>query len=129
MAKKKVLVVDDEVDFLEILINRLAANNYAVVTANDGESALLKWKSEKPDAILMDIMMPHIDGLTVLKTIREEDKAIPIFIITAFSNEERVKIANKFNANGYIIKTADLQTEIEKITATIEVAGKYKTKK
>lgn len=129
MAQKKILVVDDEVDFLEILTSRLAANKYDVVTANDGESALVKWKKEKPDAVLLDIMMPHVDGLTVLKKIREEDKHIPIFIITAFSNEERVQFANKLNANGFIIKTSDLQQEIDKITATIEVAAKFKAKK
>jgi len=126
---RKILVVDDEVDFLEILTSRLAANKYDVVTANDGESALLKWKKEKPDAVLLDIMMPHIDGLTVLKKIREEDKYLPIFIITAFSNEARVQFANKLNANGFIIKTSDLQQEIDKITATIEISAKFKAKK
>jgi DNA-binding response OmpR family regulator len=127
MGKKKILVVDDEVDILEIIKFRLEAKNYTVITANDGETALSKWKKEKPDALVLDIMMPHIDGLSVLKKIREEDKKLPIFIITAFSNEERIKIAKEYNANGFIIKTGDLQKEIDKITTTVEIAEKYKT--
>ena len=129
MAKRKILVVDDEIDFLEMMRLRLEANDYSVVTASEGNEALEKFKKERPVAVLLDILMPGMDGIDVLKKMRREDTKIPIFIITAFSNEERVKIANKFNANGYIIKTSDLQQEIEKITATIDVAGKFKAKK
>lgn len=127
MKKKKILVVDDEVDFLEILKKRLTVNNYDVVTASSGEDALNKFKKENPNAILLDIMLPGMDGLGVLKKIREENKTLPIFILTAFSNEERVKSANKFNATGYIVKGGDLQGEIDNITKTLEIADKYKT--
>lgn len=126
MAKRKILVVDDEIDFLEILRTRLEANNYDVITAMDGIAALEKAKSEKPDAVLLDIMMPGLDGLDVLKKIRKEDPKLPVFIITAFSNEERFKIANKFNASGFIMKTSDLQEEIDNITNTIAISERYK---
>ena len=68
-----------------------------------------KIRTEKPDAVLLDIMMPHVDGLTVLKNIRQENKTLPIFIATAFANEERRQIANTFNANGFMLKTQNLQ--------------------
>jgi two-component system alkaline phosphatase synthesis response regulator PhoP len=129
VAKRKILVVDDEVDFVELMTLRLEANGYEVITANNGKDALDQAKKEKPDAILLDIMMPEMDGLTVLKKIRSEDARIPIFITTAFSNEERVKIAGAYNANGFIVKTQDLGKEIKNITQAIEIADKYKEKR
>src|SRR3989338_10754303 len=113
--KKKILVVDDEIDFLELLRMRLEANKYDVVTAIDGNDALVKIKTEKPDAVLLDILMPGMDGLDVLRRIRKDDEDLPVFIITAFSNEERFRLANKFNASGFILKTSDIQQEIENI--------------
>lgn len=128
MAKQKILLVDDEVDFLEVLKLRLEANNYDVVTASNGNEALDKFKKESPDALLLDVMMPGMDGLEVLRRIREENEHLPIFIITAFSNEERFKSANKFNASGFILKTSDLQKEIDKIAGVINISSKYKKK-
>lgn len=128
MTKKKVLIVDDEVDFLEMLKLRLEANNYAVVTARDGNDALEKFKKEKPAAVLLDILMPGMDGLDILKKIRKDDTKIPVFIITAFSNEERFRVANKFNASGFIVKTNDLQKEIQNITAAIGISEDFKGK-
>ncbi len=124
--KKKILVVDDEIEFLEMIKMRLEANNYNVITAIDGKDALDKVKSEKPDAVLLDVLMPGIDGIDVLRRIRKENANLPIFIITAFSNEERFKLANKFNASGFILKTNDLQGEIQNITSALGIAERYK---
>ncbi len=126
MAKKKILLVDDEIDFLQLLQTRLEANNYSVVTAMNGKEALGKFKQEKPDALILDVMMPEINGLEVLREIRKEDKKIPVFIITAFSNEERFKEANQFNASGFIMKTNDMQAEIDNISNVLGIAIKYK---
>ena len=129
MAKKKILVVDDEVDFAEIMKVRLEANDYEVVLANNGKDALDMVKKDKPDAVLLDIMMPEIDGLTVLKQIRAEDPHMPVFIVTAFSNEERVKLAGKLNASGYIVKSEqNLAEEIKKIASALEITDKYRKK-
>jgi len=126
MAKKKILVVDDEIDFLEMVRMRLQANDYEVVTAMNGKEALEKVKDEKPDAVLLDILMPGADGIDTLKKIRSSDQKLPIFLITAFSNEERFKLANKFNASGFIIKTNDLQGEIANISSAISISEKFK---
>lgn len=124
--KKKILVVDDEIDFLEMIRLRLQSNNYDVVTAMNGKEALEKVKDEKPDAVLLDILMPGADGIDTLKKIREHNERLPIFLITAFSNEERFKLANKYNASGFIIKTSDLQNEIANISAAISISEKFK---
>ena len=128
MAKRKILLVDDEADFIDLLRARFEANGYVVITSNNGKDALDRFKKDKPDAILLDIMMPELDGLNVLKQIRAEDAVLPIFIVTAFSNEERVKVAGKLNATGFIVKTQDLGREIKNITAAIEIAEKFKEK-
>jgi Response regulator containing CheY-like receiver, AAA-type ATPase, and DNA-binding domains len=126
MAKRKILVVDDEVDFVELITLRLEASGYEVIAANNGKDALDRVKKDKPDGILLDIMMPEMDGLTVLKKIRSTDAMIPVFITTAFSNEERIKIAGAYNANGFIVKTQDLGAEIKNITQAIEIAEKFR---
>jgi DNA-binding response OmpR family regulator len=126
MVKEKILVADDEVDFLEVIKLRLRANGYDVVTAFNGEEALKKIRNEKPDALLLDIMMPGIDGLEILRQVRLENMNLPIFILTAFSNEERYSLANKFNATGYILKTSDLQKEIDKINSILAILRKEK---
>ncbi|MBI1869688.1 MAG: response regulator [Chlamydiae bacterium] len=126
MDKNKILVVDDEIEFLEIVKTRLEANGHTVVTATSGEEALQKVKVERPDAILMDVTMPGINGLDVLKKIRQEDKRLPIFIMTAFSSEEKSSLANVLDASGFILKTDDLQKEVENIGAAIRIAEKYK---
>jgi two-component system alkaline phosphatase synthesis response regulator PhoP len=128
MAKRRILLVDDEVDFIDLMKTRLEANGFEVITANNGKEALDRFRSDKPDALLLDIMMPEMDGLSVLKEIRAENAVIPVFIVTAFSNEERVKAAGKLNATGFIVKTQNLGKEIKNITAAIEIAEKYKEK-
>lgn len=125
-VKKKILIVDDEIDFLSMMEARFAANNYQVITASTGEEALEKFTKEKPKAVLLDIMMPGIDGLSVLKEIRKENKRIPVFIVTAFSSEERFKAANKLNATGFILKTDNLKEQVANIAEAIRLAEKYK---
>lgn len=127
MAKKKILVVDDEIDFTELMKMRLEASDYDVLIANNGEEVVERVKNEKPDAVLLDIMMPGVDGLTILKQLRALDTRLPIFMITAFSNEERIKVASKLNASGFIVKSRqDVSEEIKNITSAIEIAEKYK---
>ena len=126
MYKKKILVVDDEVDFLEMIRLRLETSGYEVITALDGHEALDKVGTEKPDVVLLDILIPGLDGIEVLKQIRKKDKRLPVYIITAFSNEERFKLANKFDASGFIVKTNDLKKEIDSITSALGLAAKYK---
>lgn len=129
MPKRKILLVDDEVDFMDLMQTRLEANGYDVTTSNNGKDALKKIKEVKPDAVLLDIMMPEMDGLSVLKEIRAGDAALPVFILTAFSNEERVKTAGKLNATGFIVKTQDLGAEIKNITQAIEIYEKFRERR
>jgi len=122
------LVVDDEPDFLKMIKIRLEANDYEVIVATNGKEALDQVKNN-PDAVLLDILMPGIDGLEVLKRIRKTNPELPVFIITAFSNEERFELAKKFNASGFIVKTGDLGIEVENITNILRLSDKFKNGK
>ena len=129
MPNKKILVVDDELDFLKLMKMRLEANDYEVITAANGKEALDLIKFRKPDAVLLDILMPGMDGLQVLKIIRKHDKDLPVFMVTAFSNIERFEAANKLGASGFIVKSNDLKKEIENITSAIMLSDKFKGQK
>ena len=124
--RKKVLVVDDEPDFLKIIRKRLETSNFQVITAGNGKEALDKIKKDKPDAVFLDILMPELDGLETLRKIRRKTKDLPVFIVTAFSNEERFKLAKHLNASGFVVKTSDLKREVESITGALRISDKYK---
>ena len=128
MAKRKILIVDDEPDFLEVMSTRLEANDYEVTTVANGEEALDHIKNNKPDAVLLDILMPGIDGLEALRRIRKMDESLPVYIITAFSTDERFKAANKLGASGFIVKTDDLAKEVENITSALDLSARFHKK-
>ncbi|MCX5712147.1 MAG: response regulator [Candidatus Omnitrophica bacterium] len=124
---KKVLIVDDEPDFLSLFSLRLEANGFKVITAKNGIEALERVEKERPDAVLLDVMLPPgIDGLEVLKRIRKKDKKLPVFMISAYSTDEMFKKAEKFGSFGYIVKTGDLQKEVEHVISALNVADRYK---
>ena len=128
MAKRKILIVDDEPDFLEIMSARLEASDYEVTTAANGEKALNYVKNDKPDAVLLDILMPGIDGLEVLRRIRKMDDSLPVYIITAFTTDKRFKAANKLGASGFIVKTDDLAKEVDNITSALDMSARFHKK-
>ncbi len=124
--RKKVLVVDDERDFLDVIRLRLEVNGYEVLTATGGREALEKVRLERPDAVLLDIQMPKMDGIKVLKELRKIDENLPVFMLTGSTDQKRFEQANRLKASGFIIKTSDLQREIDNITSAIRVASRYR---
>jgi len=125
---KKILIVDDEPDFIKMITVRLEANGHTVVTASDGKEGLSKIVSEAPDAVLLDIIMPKINGLDVLKRARKLNRDLPIFIITAYSDQKRFRLAKKLGVTGFIMKTGDLAKEVENVNNILHMVGKYKKK-
>lgn len=81
----RILAVDDTPENLEILRLRLEANGYEVMTAADGEEGLAKVREFKPDLILLDIMMPKLDGISVVRTLKQDAslRSIPVILVTA----------------------------------------------
>jgi two-component system alkaline phosphatase synthesis response regulator PhoP len=126
MAKKKILVVDDEPQFIEMISMRLRSKDYDVIMAFDGRQALERIGNDNPDAVLLDILMPKMDGITVLKKIKNKHPQLPVFIITAFADKKRFQQAERFGASGFIVKTSDLKEEIERIASVLNIASRYR---
>ncbi|MBI4379668.1 MAG: response regulator [candidate division NC10 bacterium] len=104
----RVLVVDDEAQAVELLREFLGAKGYEVITASDGAEALRKVKEERPHLILLDVRMPKIDGLEVLRRLREIDKEVGVIMITGVNEQEIARQAMALGAFDYIVKPLDL---------------------
>jgi DNA-binding response OmpR family regulator len=100
---KKILLVDDEPEILEICRDYLKASGYDVVTAKDGLQGLSSFRREKPDLVVLDWMMPEMDGLDVCRAIRRESNA-PIIMLTARVEETDKLIGLELGADDYITK-------------------------
>jgi DNA-binding response OmpR family regulator len=105
----RVLVVDDEPDAVELLRDFLTAKGYEVTVASDGEEALSKVKEDRPHLILLDVRMPKMSGLEVLKRVREIDHEVGVIMVTAVNEEDTGREALKLGAYDYITKPLDLQ--------------------
>lgn len=121
---KKILVVDDEEDVRLFLQDFLSERDFDVFAAGNGEEALQITSKEQPEIILLDLMMPGIDGLEVLERVRKQFPKIHVIMITALNDETRIARAKKLGAYNYILKPFSLsylETElmglIEKIKA------------
>ena len=103
---KKILIVDDDKFFVEILSKKLIASGFDIYAALNGEDGLKSFKEIKPDLILLDILMPVIDGLTFLKQIRDDEygKNVPVFVLTNVTDADKTAEAAKLNVNEYLIK-------------------------
>jgi two-component system, OmpR family, alkaline phosphatase synthesis response regulator PhoP len=117
MSKGKVLVVDDEIYIVHILDFSLGMEGYDVVTALDGEQALEKIKSDKPDLIVLDIMMPKLDGYEVCKTIKSDPatKQIPVILLSAKGRNVDQKMGFDVGADDYITKPFSPRKLVERI--------------
>lgn len=105
----RVLVVDDEPQVVELLQEFLAAKGYQVLTASDGEEALQKVKEERPHVVLLDMRMPKMNGLEVLKRVREIDHEVGVIMVTGVMEEETGRQALQLGAFDYITKPLDLK--------------------
>ena len=106
MANEKILVVDDEEDILELVRYNLAKNGYKSVCVGTGEDALKAAKSESPDLIILDLMLPGLDGLEVCKILKADSRtsAIPIVMLTAKGEEADVVAGLELGADDYVTK-------------------------
>ena len=116
MDKKKILIADDE-QSIRLLVRRLLSQNYIVLEASDGEEAIDIARRENPDLILMDIMMPKVDGYTACHQITKDEatKAIPVVMLTGVGHELNKKLSFEVGAKGYITKPFSLQDLLDVI--------------
>lgn len=107
--KKKILVVDDEPDFAEMIKMRLEANDFDVVVAYDGAEGLQKALAEKPNLILLDVMMPGMDGFEVLRRLKKAEATCdtPVVMLTAKGESKSMFAGQELGCTDYLIKPCD----------------------
>jgi DNA-binding NtrC family response regulator len=112
---EKVLLVDDEMDFLELMEERLAARGVEVSTSGSAEDALARIEKDLFDAVILDLQMPGMNGLEVLKRIKERRPEIQVILLTGHATVEKGVEAIKLGAMDFVEKPADLEALSEKI--------------
>lgn len=101
----KILIVDDEKNILKLYKAELEDEGYTVVSANSGTEALQLFESEKPDIVTLDILMPDMDGIQVLRLMKEKNPKIPIIMLTAYDYRDDFSV---WVADAYVVKSSDL---------------------
>ena len=124
MSGKKILVVDDEVDLVETIRFPLEMEGFNVLVSYNGEDALNQARKENPDLILLDLMLPKLDGYKVCRLLKfdERFKHIPILMLTAKTQEKDKLLGKETGADEYITKPFDIDELMKKVKVYLSKA-------
>ncbi|MFQ6083911.1 MAG: response regulator [Candidatus Aminicenantia bacterium] len=122
MKKEKVLVVDDEKDIIELVRYNLEKEGFKVISATDGEKALEIISKEEPELIILDLMLPGIDGLEVCRVLKRNDQtsSIPIIMLTAKGEETDIVVGLELGADDYITKPFSPRVLLARVKAVLK---------
>jgi CheY-like chemotaxis protein len=120
-ARRRALIVDDEPMLAEILSEHLAERGYATQTASDGGEAIRIAADNPPDVVLLDIMMPGVDGVTVLKRILALDRSLPVVMVTGNGDEELARRTLQLGAFDYVTKPISFERLDEVLSTAVAV--------
>ena len=114
---KQILIVDDEPDMVDMLKIRLEAAGYSTIAAGDGQEALRLAREGKPDLIILDLMLPKLDGYKVCRLLKfdKKYKHIPIIMFTARAQDSDIKLGKDIGADAYVTKPFDAQVLMGKV--------------
>ena len=118
MANEKILVVDDDTNICELLRLYLTKEGYQVTVANDGEEGLEKFNAVKPDMVLLDVMMPRMDGLEVCRRIRKAGNT-PVMMLTAKGETFDKVLGLELGADDYVVKPFDAKEVVARVKAVL----------
>ncbi len=121
MSKANVLIVDDEEDILEMIEYNLAKEGYGVTRAQTGEKALRKIQEELPDLVILDLMLPGMDGLDVCRQIKNDSRTVhvPVLMLTAKGTEADIVAGLELGADDYVIKPFSMRVLLARIRAAL----------
>ncbi|MBN2171778.1 MAG: response regulator [Candidatus Krumholzibacteriota bacterium] len=121
MPREKILVVEDEADILEVIQYNLEREGYAVTTSADGGEALRMARSESPDLLLLDLMLPGMDGLEVCRRLKEDTltRTMPVIMVTAKGEESDIVIGLGMGADDYVIKPFSPRELVARVRAVL----------
>ncbi len=122
----KILFVEDENNISKLLKNAVSDYFYSFITAKDGKEGIEKYKSTSPDIVISDIMMPNLDGLEMTKELRKIDENLPIIILSAFSDKEKLLKAIDLGINKYFIKPFNPEELLEYLSTLAEKLDKQR---
>jgi DNA-binding response OmpR family regulator len=125
MSSKKILIVDDEVDLVETIRFPLEMEGYTVLVSYNGEDALNQARRERPDLILLDLMLPKLDGYKVCRLLKfdEKFKHIPILMLTAKTQQKDKSMGMETGADEYITKPFDMEELMKKVRSYLGERG------
>jgi len=123
MQKGKIMVADDDKNIVELLRLYLEKEDFAVITANDGEEALAGFTKDAPDIVLLDVMMPKLDGWQVLREIRKKSNT-PIIMLTAKGETFDKVLGLELGADDYVVKPFDSKEIVARIKAVLRRTDK-----
>jgi two-component system OmpR family response regulator len=119
--KPRVLIVEDDPDLLVVLRVNLTAMGVEPILAADGRTAISRIQSERPDAVVLDVMLPGIDGWSVLEDLHAMGDPVPIVVCSAKKDIEDMERARELGASGYVIKPFDIDRLVD---AVMEALGR-----
>ncbi len=115
-TQKKILIVEDDVTMREIVVHKLSTSGFTVVEAADGKAAIEAWKREKPDLVLLDLMLPEMDGFQILEEVRKNnDPTItktPVIVLSNLFSKEDIQKAKSLNIDDFMVKAYYTTEEI-----------------
>ena len=122
MANEKILVVEDEKDIVRLLKYNLEKEEYRVFSAQDGEAGLALFRKERPDLVMLDVMVPKLDGFGFLKAVRQEAKT-PVMMLTARKEEVDRVLGLELGADDYVTKPFSVREVLARIKAILRRVG------
>ena len=128
MDKKKVLLVDDEVDIIKVIGARIRSWDYELIEAKNGKEALELIQAKQPDLVVLDYMLPDMDGVAVLKSIRKINKEIPVIMFTAHPNSMSMHETEKLGISAYVAKLSVYLDTQSLLRVAIDMAFKKLSK-
>ena len=122
MTKQKILIIDDEPDMVYAVQMRLETSGYQVVTALDGNEGLEKARKENPDLIILDVMLPNLDGYKISRMLKfdEKYKNIPIIMFTARGQRDDIKLGYEVGVDVYLVKPFEWKVLLEEINRLLD---------
>jgi DNA-binding response OmpR family regulator len=119
MPERKVLVVEDDKDIRALLKYNLDKEGYAVLTSAQGEEAVDMFRRERPRLVILDLMLPRVDGLEVCRLIRSEDRRVPILMLTAKNTEVDKIVGLEMGADDYVTKPFSMKEVLARVKTLI----------
>ena len=125
MAKARILYADDDLELTRLVADCLLDEGYDLIIANDGEEGLEKLITEQPDLVILDVMMPQLNGWEIVRYMREKDeyKGIPVLMLTGIGPALNEMTAPLYGANDHLDKPFEIDDLVSKVASLLEGRG------